>query len=97
MFEPCIHRGERLGEASCGAGAIYLCQLTWQSTGQPMLCGDRIPIDEFVDFEGTMLTPANYTRCPTCPSRVVAHQDTRKSDQPEAAPQHQPDPSQHQA
>ncbi len=69
---PCVHRGDYLGQASCGCGAVYRCDRLLSATGQPMLCGNRIPIDEFVDFQGTTLNPDTYRRCPDCPDHAAA-------------------------
>lgn len=73
----CQHRGKYKGQASCGCGGIYQCELLFQANGEPMLCGNRSPIDEFVDFQGTPLTLDTYRRmsdCPSNPSNITDQQ-----------------------
>jgi hypothetical protein len=57
----CIHRGPRIGNASCGCGAVYECQLL------NIFCGDKQPL-EFADFQGTILDETNFRCCRGCPT-----------------------------
>jgi len=57
----CHHRGPRIGQASCGCGAIYKCNLF------NVLCGNKQPHDEWADVGGQFLG-ADFRVCSKCES-----------------------------
>ena len=61
----CTHRGPRLGQASCGCGAVYHCNLLG------IYCGNKQPL-EFADFKGTILDETNFRCCRGCAEFVSA-------------------------
>lgn len=60
----CHHRGPRLGQASCGCGAVYRCNLLG------IFCGNKQPL-EFADFQGTILDETNFRCCRGCAEFVT--------------------------
>jgi hypothetical protein len=60
----CTHRGPRIGNASCGCGAVYECGL------HGVLCGNKQPPDEWADVNGRLLGPG-FRVCGKCGDNSV--------------------------